>query len=243
MTRGQETLIYVQPRTVVRWWSIIAGLLLVAHLVVVAVRFGTGHPYVFGLVPLFDLDEESNVPTCFSSFLILFCAVLVAVIAIVKRRQQGAFVRQWTALAGILLYLSIDEASGIHELLSLPTQRLIDTRGPLYYAWVVPGVILVIVFAISFWRFVWHLPLTTRRLFFLSAAVFLVGALGIELLGGWQNFLHGRSNVTYRLLAMVEEGFEMAGMLLFAYALLDYWCGHVGVVSFQVGGEAAARSE
>ena len=233
-SKSNTVSVVVNPLTVIAWLGAFALLLLLAHVVANAVRFGAGHPYVYGLVPMFDLDEESNIPTCFSTFLILFCSVLTGVIAIFKRQHRAPYAGRWTALAWILLYLAVDEASAIHELLSLPAQQMFDARGPLYYAWVVPGAAFVLLFAVAFGKFVLHLPARTRRLFATAAIIFLVAALGIEMLGGWQNSLHGRNNITYRLIAMVEEALEMAGMLLFAYALLDYISVHIEQVSFRV---------
>lgn len=49
--------------------------------------------------------------------------------------------------------------------------------------------------------------------------VYISGALGIETLAGAYNFYYDR-DWQFHLLAKVEETFEMAGMILFGYALL-----------------------
>jgi hypothetical protein len=173
-------------------------------------------------VPLFDLYEESNVPTFYSAIAILLCACLIALIAGFKRKHNDSFARHWTVLAVIFLYLSVDEASGIHEWLSLPTKRIIDLRGLLYYAWVIPGMILVVVFAAFYLRFVWNLPSKTRCVFCTAASLYLAGAIGMELLGGLHHERYGIDNINYGLLVLLEESLEMTGIVVFAYGLLDY---------------------
>ena len=42
------------------------------------------------------------------------------------------------------------------------------------------------------------------------------------MLGGRQAELHGLENLTYQLFAHLEESLEMAGVILFIYALLRY---------------------
>ena len=220
--QGRSKPIALEPLTVVRILGSITVLLLLAHLAVQLVRFIWGHPYAQGLVPMFDLDQENNIPTFYSSSLLLLCSGLIAIIAVFKKRQRDSFARQWVILAIIMLYLSVDEASSIHELLSLVTNRFIDARGFLYHSWVIPGAAFVAVFSALYWRFVWHLPVRTRCLFLASAFVYLTGALVLELWGGRQNHLHGRNNMTYGMFVMLEEGLEMTGAIMFAYALLDY---------------------
>ena len=53
-----------------------------------------------------------------------------------------------------------------------------------------------------------------------SAALFLGGAVGLEMVGGSVAETEGIESLRYRLLANLEEGLELAGTLLFIYALL-----------------------
>jgi hypothetical protein len=46
--------------------------------------------------------------------------------------------------------------------------------------------------------------------------------IGIEMVGGHQAELHGQENLRYGLTATSEEGCEMAGIIVFIYAIMEY---------------------
>jgi len=94
--------------------------------------------------------------------------------------------------------------------------------GIFYFAWVIPGIALVLVLGLFFLRFLLSLPATTRRRFLIAATLYLGGALGVELIGGQYAELHGFESFTYSMIATVEESLEMAGLILFIRALLKY---------------------
>jgi hypothetical protein len=52
------------------------------------------------------------------------------------------------------------------------------------------------------------------------------GALGIEMMESYYAGLHAASNFQFSMLAAVEEGLEMAGMIVFINALLTYIAHH-----------------
>jgi hypothetical protein len=66
----------------------------------------------------------------------------------------------------------------------------------------------------------------TQRQFFTAAAVFLGSALGIEMTESYYAGLHAASNFQLSMLAAVEEGLEMAGVIVFINALLTYIAHH-----------------
>jgi uncharacterized membrane protein len=130
------------------------------------------------------------------------------------------------------LLMAIDEAWSLHERTMRPMRRLLggEELGVLYYAWVVPGFALVLALAAVFARFLWGLPRQTQRRFAIAAALYLGGALGVELLAGRFNELHGLQalkgqigmvHLQYSFLATVEESLEMAGLVVFIGTLLD----------------------
>ena len=137
------------------------------------------------LIPFFSLTEEKNFPTWWSSFLLLACSVVLCAIAATKSRAAGEFRRHWIGLAAIFCYLSVDEFVEIHEWLT-SAPGLKDLHGVLYYGWVIPAGVLVLVFALSYLKFLLHLPMGTRIKVAVAGAIFVGGALGVELvLGGW----------------------------------------------------------
>ena len=67
-----------------------------------------------------------------------------------------------------------------------------------------------------------HLPARERRWFLLSAALYVGGAVGMEMINGKFHETYGRRNVPYHLLTALEETLELAGVTVFTYALLTY---------------------
>ena len=113
------------------------------------------------LVDYFSLTEEKNFPTWWSSFLLATCSIVLGTIAATKSRRPGDYKAHWIGLTAIFCYLSIDEFVEIHEWLSaLP--GLGKLHGFLYYGWVLPAVFVVAAFALSYLRFLFHLPMSTR---------------------------------------------------------------------------------
>jgi hypothetical protein len=221
--------------------SIARGLGAVAFLLVLASTGGqltaylTGHMRVYGLVRLFNVDAEQNIPTFFSTLLLLFAALLLAVITILKRKQTASYVTHWAILSFGFLFMATDEACSFHEQLVAPVRKLLGggNLGVFYYAWVIPGIALVLVLALFFIKFLLHLPVKTRLTFLMAAILYLGGAIGCDLIEGRYAELHGAHNLTFNMIATVEEGLEMAGAILFIWALLVYIADNYQEVRFR----------
>jgi hypothetical protein len=170
---------------------------------------------------LFDVNSEHNVPSWFSSMLLIGCALVAAILAALTRRAGGRDARYWAALAAVLSLLSLDEAAALHERLGGPAAEVLGaaTRGALHFAWVVPGVVLALVVGLAFLRFVLRLPRSTRRLVVAAAALYLTGAAALEAVGGMVLEAQGH-RAMYLLVTAAEEGLEMAGAVLLLYAIL-----------------------
>ena len=203
---------------------VLGGLAFIQIIISLAYHFGYhigGYTDMPGMSK-FHLDREANIPTYFSGLLLMSVAVLSTLIALQKSAQGDRYRRHWAMLAVIFLGLSFDEVSSIHELLVVPTRSLFGTSGIFYFAWVIPGIAFVLILAISYWRFLWSLPARSRNLFILSAVIFVGGAIGFELMGGFHADNYGQTDLVYSLLTSGEETMEMAGVITFIFALLDY---------------------
>ena len=89
------------------------------------------------LLQLFDLDEENNIPTWFSSFLLLNNAFILYLIA---SQENTTHKKHWLLLAIGFLILAVDEVAGMHESFN----SAIDSN------WAIYGGILVLLVALSF---------------------------------------------------------------------------------------------
>jgi len=211
----------VEPWRVVRALAGAAALLVVAGVLGEVSRLVFDAGRLHGLVPLFNLDAEANVPAFFSALLLLGCAAVIALIARWRSQAGLPYVRPLRGLALLVAFLGVDEATAIHELLSGPLRSGLGLDGILYYSWVVAyglgAVLLLAVYAPLLPR----LERTTRRLVGLAVALYATGALLMEMVGaGYRDSGIGGDDAVYATLTTVEESLEMAGVLVLLYALL-----------------------
>ena len=216
--------ISLSRQTILRILTVTAVFLLLASTAGQLAKYVLGHDTAYGLIHLFNVDDEGNIPTFFSSSLLLFASLLLALITTLKRKSNDLRWRQWAILSCALLYMAIDEASHIHELLYKPADWLLGDRLSqiISTTWVIFGIAVVVAFALSYLKFFFSLPPKTQRQFFSAAAIFLGGAVGMELVGGFYSGSHGMHNLQYAMLSTVEEGLEMGGVILLINALLTY---------------------
>lgn len=182
---------------------------------------------------LVSVGREANIPTWYSSVSMLLVAALAWMISVVKKQAGERFVGHWRVLSLVFLFFSLDDTATIHELLTNPVRDALNTTGLLYFAWVIPGIIFVILFVAYFIPFLRHLPRRTMILFLAGGAVFVAGALGVEMVNAllYERWEQGEmSTALYNALTDLEEGLEKAGIVVFIYALLSYASRHVGRV-------------
>jgi hypothetical protein len=118
----------------------------------------------------------------------------------------------------VFAYMSLDEAVEIHEHLG----GWIETGGLLYFDWVIPAAVLVLAVGIAYLRFLAHLDPQTRRRFVVAGALYVGGALLMELPLGWWTEQHGDDNLGYALMDWIEETLELAGASYFLVSLWQY---------------------
>ena len=222
--------------------SIYNSLLIMACMLVVAsvagqvMKYIVGHPTVYGLVPLFNVSQEQNIPTLFSVLLLITCSTLLSLIFYLHHRQETGLKMYWATLATGFVYLAIDEFTELHENVGILFKPLIGSysHGLLYYSWVIPAFALIIFLAVFYSSFLFKLPKTTRVNFIVAGIIYITGLIGIEMLGGHYHELHGRQNLTYSLISTLEESLEMLGLILFIRALLDYLSVHFSEISINI---------
>lgn len=156
------------------------------------------------LLQMFDLDEEHNIPTWFSSFLLLNNALFLYLYGQKDRSTRGPY---WTAMAAGFLVLAIDEVAGLHETLN----SSIDMN------WAIPGAILVAVVGLAFVPFLLSLRRGLAVLLVLAGALYVSGAIVVELLSEDMNAASSR----YALAVALEEGLEMLGVLVCIRTILN----------------------
>jgi len=214
--------IRIHPEGVFKSLLCLVSVLLFMNILGLISSFYLGHGRLHGLIALFNFDSEKNIPTLYSSLALLFSSALLSIIAFIHKRNGSAYY-YWLGLAIIFLFLSIDETSSIHERLIIPVRESLHTSGALFFAWVIPYGIALIIFIATYLKFLIGLPKKIMVLFIISGATFVSGAIGFELLGGWQADLSGTdNNLVYSIFYTCEESLEMLGIVIFIYTLLTY---------------------
>ena len=213
----------VVPRAVTLALAAAWGVLVAAYVVVeIGLQQLLGLPAPEEVAQLVNLDGEGNPSAWYHSTLLLACA---AVLAGLGAARPGAAPDRWAwrGLAAVFLYLALDEAFSLHELAAVFLGRVAFGGTPLEnVGWVFPAAGLCAVLAVALLRFLARLPGRTRWAFGLAGALYLGGAVGIEVVGGWWSFVYGYDSPGYSLLLDVEETLETAGLLAFLHALLGY---------------------
>ena len=231
---------------ILAWLSLIAATLVVLNLAAHLFTAVTGHDHVRGLIPLLDLDLESNLPSLYGAFLLLAAAALVALQAAILHARRGPDRQLWTGLALVLLAMAFDEVASAHELLTEPMRELLGAGRPriLHFAWIVPGALAAAAFAWLYRGFFARLPDPVRPRVLLAALVYLGGAVGVEMVGGYYAAANSTGTFVYKaLLVGLEEGLEMAGVILFIGAMLLQLALTAPALSVQFAASAPARRD
>lgn len=180
-----------------------------------------GHGSVYGLVPMFLLDAEGNVPTFFSALNLILCSLLLMLVATFTARSGGRFVGSWVLLGIGAAFVGVDEAAQIHELLDRNPQW---TGGALRgedSPWVLVYGVVALAFAMATAGLFLHLPRRYQVLFALGAGMFVAGSIGLEIIGARELTGAGKTWF-YAVVNGTEEVLEMAAVTLVNASLLSY---------------------
>lgn len=181
---------------------------------------GLGASLPFGLVPLFDVDQERSIPTFFSALLLAFSALLFALIGRAERGLRRSDHRYWYVLMGGFLLMAFDEAAHIHEEINAMLKSIPSGIGTLENPWALVAIAPIMVLGALFLGFLGRIPKSTRRHLLVAAALYLTGVIVIELLDGAYAQAYGAANLAYAVLVTIEEAFEMAGIIVLNRGLL-----------------------
>ena len=211
------TIYRLRPGRVALHLGLIAGVLAVVHIVAMQIIFNDklGLADRWGLeywhLSIFDLDEEASFGTWFTVVILLIAGRLLLARARVLRAEADPWHLWWLILGIGFHILSLDEVVGMHELLNTIME---DTP------WTVVGFWILGIVGLSYLPFLWQYRWRAAGLFLLAGAIYAGGAVGVEhFTGADVNSLH------YNMWTTLEEGMEMAGAIVFIYALLDYMPG------------------
>jgi len=210
----------VNPNTVFFTILIVTVLVVIAGLTSSYVTYELNNGESTLLLKLFDLDEEQNIPTFFSYFLLNFCCFLLLIIHLQQKILNSRWSMYWLFLAIIFFILSFDEAASVHERFSLPVRNYLGTTGWLRYGWIIPAGFFVVIVGLMYIRFIIHLPRRITILSFVSGILYVGGALFMEMPEGAYAQVYGENNFIFHILTIFEETLEMVGLSLYIYTLI-----------------------
>lgn len=203
--------VHLSPRDLIKWLLLAGGAMLLIHSLLTIVHYSVIElPWL--LRELFDVDEEESIPTWFSSSLLLLTSVVLFLIASLSRQTKDQNTKYWTGLALGFGFMSVDEIAGFHETLNTITD----------FSWALPGIVVVAIVGVAYLKFLTSLPPAIAIRFMMSGAVFVGGAIGVELATEPYLYDDALDTMAYNLWTPVEEGMEMGGVIMFLSALLDY---------------------
>lgn len=192
----------------------------VANIIGIIYSFNSDRMKLF--INLFNLNTEGNIPSFYSSVLILIASFLLGLIAFF-RKKLGLHYLYWLGFSFIFLLLSIDEATQIHERFGNILRSNFNLNGYLYYSWVIPyGLFSLAVLIIYSIKFLPKVSKNIKRLFLISGFIYVLGALGFELLEAKNDSSLNYSEVLNTIYYSIEELLEMLGIAIFIYSLLLY---------------------
>ncbi len=205
---------------IIKLLSIMAILLIIANTIMLFIYFSVDNPDTFGFVRMVDLDQEANLPTLFSSGLLLIAGFLFYVLHNVNRVKENMHHYYWLWLSFIFIFLGFDESAKIHETLGDYTENFVDASGYFYYPWVLSYGVFIFILGFFYLRFFLSMEKKVFYSFMLAAFIFLSGAVGFELLGAKEASLHGSDTLIYCIYYTIEESLEMFGVIYLIHILL-----------------------
>lgn len=221
----------ISPKQTMRLITRIIFVLAILNIVVRLIRDFTGHGRLMGFGSMFNFGAESNIPTWFSSSLLILCSSLLWIIASAMKQSNSHNTLQWRGLSLIFLYLSIDESCTIHETIGTVFLKIAGNSPISKFGWTFPAIVVLLILALIYMKFLVTLPATTRKLFIAAGAIYIGSAVILEAIGGLWSTAHSTANIIYTVEVTMEETGEMLGLALFIYALMSYITEHMPDVS------------
>jgi len=181
------------------------------------------YSHLYGLGK-FYFDLEDSVPTYFSSIILLFSAILMAIISLAKIKISDPFSKHWIILSILFVFLSIEEVAGFHETIIDPLNSLFQFKGYWRFSWVIPGIIFGLIFAISYLKFLNSLASKYKWGLIYAGLVYILGAIFIEMISAniYINTFVSAKDILYNLVITLEESCEMLGVMMLISVLLSY---------------------
>ena len=204
------------PRLIRTLLTVVTAGLFAAHCIVQVGIYGFGAKKHW--LESLNMDRELNLPTLFSSALLLMAALLMQRLG---QSSDRLVTQDWRLLSKIFIFLALDEALQIHEILIIPGLRY-QVHPALASTWVVPYAVFALILLWRFRHFLGSISRATASRLLRSGAVYIGGAIGMEMIGSFavRSSLIRLHSLWYGAITGLEEALELLGIILLIDALL-----------------------
>lgn len=166
------------------------------------------------LIGYFDVNQESSIPTWWSSIQLLALSVLLALVARANSDRDRGYRRVFWVGSAIAAFFSADEMAMLHERIigalypydAIP--RFTGNNGIWIFVYGVVGIVILSLIMPGLIRFVRTEKRASIRLF-VGGGLFVLGGVGVEAVGYYVD----------PPLGLVEETLEIVGVALMVWAI------------------------
>jgi hypothetical protein len=211
----------ISPPVVARVLIGIVVLLVLVAASMHVLHFEMGRDTVFGLVRVMDLSREGSLPTWYASTQLATAGALLLIIAVRQRRAGDKHAMAWSVLALGFFIMSLDETALIHERWDR-FAGFVPREGIFFFRWTAVAIPLCVILFFYFLGLIRSLSARTRNGTILSAAIFLGGAIGMEMITSYGADGNRIGHEADALLNIVENGMELLGIALFIHVLVRF---------------------
>lgn len=173
-----------------------------------------------------DMTYASREDSLWTWYSVLLLAAVSGVFALhaLLRRSVGARFVPYLLFAAAAAFMSVDESTLFHEKFAIAA-RLLGLSLPFTFTWLIIGIPFAIAAGFVLLLAARRIDALLRRRLIVAGVVFLLGAVGFEMVGGIivnlsDNLALPGTRLLYQFIAMVEEGLEVAGSLIALWATL-----------------------
>lgn len=218
-----DTSLEIDSAKVARMLFLAVAVLLVAHLMALVALHVVGIELGQGIIQRLDLGEENSIGTWFTLMILGAAGLVAGLAACTSQVESKRIVRGWRFLALTMVAMSVEELVDLHGWLDGRLDATISAGGLLYFPWVAPAAVLVVVFGLVQARFALSLPRTTGLSLVVAGVLYAAAAIGLEAVeGAWLDSGRGRESVGYLAMVTVEEILEVVAAAIVVVATMQY---------------------
>jgi len=175
---------------------------------------------------MFHVVTEKNIPSLFSTLQLMLSGTLLY--STYRLCCEKMWMKKhhvyWKYLSFIFYFLAFDEWFTVHDILGKSVAKYMGVVGDLF-GWTLLYMIIMIIFFVWALQFLFQLPKRISGLYILSGGIFILGAIGFELLASEtiRAFMGIESSpLMVYIIGLTEESLEMLGICLFNWATFIY---------------------